>query len=216
MRKKPNKKKEKELKEKEEKDKKEKEKKDKEKEKEDQQNIFRNNVTVLISKTINDKVEKFKQNLINETISETLQQVETLVNNKKLAPVNEEKNVHQCVRCDGCGMSPIRGIRYKCTECNNFDYCEACEELNVNSHKHVFLKIRTEDCKLGNNAHSFGGFGHCRKFGRARGILRDCIREGKNLFCNLKDVIMTDLKNDTTKPVDDVTILPVIEPKEKK
>jgi hypothetical protein len=39
-------------------------------------------------------------------------------------------------------MAPIVGNRYKCTICNDFDYCEACEEINSDSHKHPFLKIR--------------------------------------------------------------------------
>jgi len=176
--------------------------------------IFRNNITVLISKTINDKVEKFKQNLINETVSQTLLQVESVVQNKNLVPINDENlAVHNCVRCDGCGMKPIKGIRYKCTECHNFDYCEACEELNANSHKHAFLKIRTEDSKFAKN---FGFGGHCgRRFReKERGMVRECIREGKNLFCGLKDICMTETK--TEKIVDEVTILPVVEPKETK
>ncbi len=32
------------------------------------------------------------------------------------------------VACDGCGVHPIIGIRYKCSVCENFDYCEMCED----------------------------------------------------------------------------------------
>lgn len=35
---------------------------------------------------------------------------------------------HPNVACDGCSISPITGVRYKCSVCNNFDYCELCEE----------------------------------------------------------------------------------------
>ena len=46
--------------------------------------------------------------------------------------------------CDGCGVSPIIGVRYKCCVCNNFDYCEVCEERL--GHEHPFIKIlRPED-----------------------------------------------------------------------
>jgi len=39
-------------------------------------------------------------------------------------------------------MSPIVGIRYHCTVCQDFDYCENCEEKFSESHHHPFLKIR--------------------------------------------------------------------------
>jgi len=51
------------------------------------------------------------------------------------------KAVHSMYICDGCGMDPIVGPRYKCTVCDDFDYCEACEEKFRNEHKHPFLKI---------------------------------------------------------------------------
>lgn len=47
--------------------------------------------------------------------------------------------VHCGVTCDGCQTSPIKGIRYKCTVCPDFDFCEACE--NKSEHEHPFLKI---------------------------------------------------------------------------
>lgn len=51
------------------------------------------------------------------------------------------KVVHSMYICDGCGMDPIVGARYKCTICDDFDYCEACEEKFRKEHKHPFLKI---------------------------------------------------------------------------
>jgi uncharacterized CHY-type Zn-finger protein len=49
---------------------------------------------------------------------------------------------HTSVECDGCGIAPIRGIRYKCAVCQDFDYCAHCEE-NL-GHEHPFLKIRNQ------------------------------------------------------------------------
>jgi len=42
--------------------------------------------------------------------------------------------------CDGCEMSPIVGVRYKCAVCEDFDLCEKCE--SVTDHEHPFLKIK--------------------------------------------------------------------------
>jgi len=50
--------------------------------------------------------------------------------------------VHNGVTCDGCNVGPIVGNRYKCAVCEDFDYCEKCEESNKNNHPHPFIKIR--------------------------------------------------------------------------
>ena len=60
------------------------------------------------------------------------------INDKK----NEEKKeIHYHFECDGCGMNPIVGKRYKCNGCRNFDYCEKCYEKNKSTHKHSFNAI---------------------------------------------------------------------------
>lgn len=53
---------------------------------------------------------------------------------------DSSKPVHTRVSCDGCGAHPITGIRYKCSVCPDFDYCETCESKI--DHPHVFLKIK--------------------------------------------------------------------------
>lgn len=52
-----------------------------------------------------------------------------------------DKIVHFGVKCDGCGVFPIVGCRYKCATCDNFDYCEKCENKLAEKHNHPFLKI---------------------------------------------------------------------------
>ena len=32
--------------------------------------------------------------------------------------------IHYNVTCDGCKVTPIRGNRYKCKQCKDFDFCE--------------------------------------------------------------------------------------------
>jgi len=49
--------------------------------------------------------------------------------------------VHTSVTCDGCQTKDITGVRYKCSVCDNFDFCENCEATK--DHPHPFLKIKT-------------------------------------------------------------------------
>lgn len=39
--------------------------------------------------------------------------------------------VHTNVTCDGCGMSPIVGVRYKCAVREDYDLCEGCERASA-------------------------------------------------------------------------------------
>ncbi|KAI1818254.1 hypothetical protein GGS20DRAFT_529189 [Poronia punctata] len=50
--------------------------------------------------------------------------------------------VHRGCLCNGCGMLPIRGIRYRCANCADFDLCEACESQGMHNKTHVFYKVK--------------------------------------------------------------------------
>ena len=67
---------------------------------------------------------------------------------KKKPKENNEKPVHTGISCDGCGMKEIVGCRYKCAVCQNFDYCEECEEKFSEKHLHPFIKIYHPDMKI--------------------------------------------------------------------
>ena len=46
------------------------------------------------------------------------------------------------VKCHGCGKDPfLIGCRFKCTVCENLDFCEKCEKKFSGKHNHPFLKI---------------------------------------------------------------------------
>ena len=69
-----------------------------------------------------------------EAIAQAKVEMETLTMSQV-----DQTIVHERVKCDGCGMAPIVGPRYKCSVCKNFDYCAKCEEYE--GHEHAFLKI---------------------------------------------------------------------------
>lgn len=47
------------------------------------------------------------------------------------------------VACDNCNVYPLIGVRYKCSVCKNFDFCQNCEETV--SHPHAFIKLTSPD-----------------------------------------------------------------------
>jgi len=55
--------------------------------------------------------------------------------------------VHLGIICKTCGVTPIKGSRFKCTVCPVFDLCEVCEPKG--EHPHPFLKIRKPETKPG-------------------------------------------------------------------
>jgi len=79
---------------------------------------------------IRKEIDKVGKEIIEESLSSRSTQINT--------------TVHQYVECDGCGVHPLVGSRYKCSVCKNFDFCEKCEETR--EHPHAFIKInRPED-----------------------------------------------------------------------
>ncbi|KAK1999138.1 EF-hand [Colletotrichum falcatum] len=50
--------------------------------------------------------------------------------------------VHRGCACNSCGMVPIRGVRYRCANCADFDLCETCESQGVHTKTHIFYKIK--------------------------------------------------------------------------
>jgi hypothetical protein len=50
--------------------------------------------------------------------------------------------VHRACQCNACGTVPIRGIRYRCSNCVDFDLCETCEAQGVHTKTHIFYKVR--------------------------------------------------------------------------
>lgn len=50
--------------------------------------------------------------------------------------------VHRGCMCNSCGLLPIRGIRYRCANCADYDLCETCESQGQHIKTHVFYKIK--------------------------------------------------------------------------
>ena len=95
-----------------------------------------NNLTKMVIIQSNNLIEQ-----INDPEKNSIMSSEDII---LKASKKEEKKwdaIHFNYSCDGCKMNPIRGNRYKCKGCPDFDFCESCYQKNKESHGHEFTKI---------------------------------------------------------------------------
>ncbi|KAK9329474.1 hypothetical protein V1520DRAFT_343190 [Lipomyces starkeyi] len=50
--------------------------------------------------------------------------------------------VHRGVSCNVCRANPIKGLRYRCIQCDDVDLCEKCEAMDAHLPTHILYKIR--------------------------------------------------------------------------
>jgi len=90
----------------------------------------------------------------------------------------QDKVTHRGITCDGCGMSPIVGVRYKSVLRADYDLCENCEVEHDPKDPLIKIKTPVEDMEVLPGLSEFrravaapGGRGRrCRgRFGRGRG-----------------------------------------------
>jgi len=72
--------------------------------------------------------------------------------------------VHHGVSCDGCGLFPITGARFKCTVCDNYDLCSTCidKKAEVHSASHSFHRFDQPHRPFFRPG-MFGGRGGCHR-----------------------------------------------------
>ena len=102
-----------------------------------------NNLTKLVIEQSNSLIERIN----NPQLFKSQSSDNILL---RAAPKIEKKKkleIHYNVICDGCKKTPLRGNRYKCKKCKDFDFCEECYAKNKESHGHDFHKIEHPICR---------------------------------------------------------------------
>ena len=93
-----------------------------------------------IKEIVNNKMKNLEENIaqdIFQSIKTQLSKNEQNILNEK----NSNKIIH-IYKCNNCGKENIEGIRYKCTNCPDYNLCEKCESNSEHIPSHVLLKIR--------------------------------------------------------------------------
>lgn len=117
----------------------------------DRQDRVYQNLEKVIERIVDNKFTEVKKGIIEGTLMEA-SKVSFLMNNSNnpqpssslLSITNRSicNSEHLGIQCKGCTAFPIKGLRFMCTICNSFDFCEKCEEKQGLNHQHPFLKVR--------------------------------------------------------------------------
>lgn len=103
---------------------------------EDRLNVLESQMA-LLTQALQKKKEKKER---KEQKKEEIKEKKLRKLNKKVKPESNElevNTIHRSVTCDGCGLSPITGKRFKCLMCHDFDLCSKCEAKNDHAHPMV-------------------------------------------------------------------------------
>jgi hypothetical protein len=92
---------------------------------------------------VNDNMEKIKEQLCEETINQALKIIDSKISLNQ-SQISTAHNGITCNSCNSCNMNPIKGIRFRCQACADFNFCENCEQERGDAHDHPMIKIRKE------------------------------------------------------------------------
>ncbi|KAI4106970.1 MAG: hypothetical protein L6R37_001863 [Teloschistes peruensis] len=102
-----------------------------------------------VANTVSDRTYESGEDNENETPQD--QDLMNLLYRIAEDQAKKDSFVHRGVNCNSCNILPIRGIRYRCSNCHDYDLCEQCEALQVHDKTHLFYKIRIPAPFLGNH-----------------------------------------------------------------
>ncbi|TKA81199.1 hypothetical protein B0A55_02631 [Friedmanniomyces simplex] len=108
---------------------------------------------------LNDRFSRVAEDQSSDTTTEEIAETEEM-NSANGAPVEPSQGIkgllyfiaeedskrkayeHRGISCEECGESPIRGVRYHCLNCPDFDLCATCEIVTAHQKTHVMAKIK--------------------------------------------------------------------------
>ncbi|KAF4549676.1 Calcineurin subunit B-like protein 2 [Elsinoe fawcettii] len=97
--------------------------------------------SVITRRTIDDDAETIADESDNEDQRDPGQNLKGLLYHIAEEEAKRSAYIHRGTRCDSCNQLPIKGVRWHCLNCPDFDLCSACEALGQHPRTHVFAKI---------------------------------------------------------------------------
>ncbi|KAJ8095255.1 E3 ubiquitin-protein ligase mib1 [Marasmius tenuissimus] len=110
--------------------------------------------------------------------------------------------VHLQITCDGCNQSPIRGKRYHCKSCEDFDLCQSCvaQPPSTHSSQHRYICLSTPAMWTYHAGHHCDGCGLYPIVGPRYRCVNDTCRTEKG-FDLCSDYMDLGIHHPTTHPM---------------
>ncbi|KAH6672358.1 hypothetical protein B0J14DRAFT_668623 [Halenospora varia] len=105
--------------------------------------------TVVDDQAFDDEWNAFNNNPLSHQHQRNGQNIVQLLFRVSEDATRRNAYVHRGCACNSCGIVPIRGIRYRCSNCADYDLCESCESQCMHTKTHVFYKIRVPGPSFG-------------------------------------------------------------------
>ena len=99
---------------------------------------------ILLQEQLQKEIEA--KNEIKEKFKETIEEYDKKIKDLEKNQIPTCTTIHKNTKCEKCSINPIKGYRYKCFECDNYNLCQDCELNNSknNEHPHNFIKLKNE------------------------------------------------------------------------
>ena len=94
-----------------------------------------------IKELVRNKMKDLEDNIVQD-IYKSIKMQMNLNEGKKIDNLNQNEIIHHNITCNNCGMENIKGIRFRCLQCQNFNLCNNCEQNCEHSPDHILIKIR--------------------------------------------------------------------------
>lgn len=107
------------------------------KDEEDPEDKIKNDIKELVR----NKMKDLEDNIVQD-IYKSIKTQMNLNEEKYNIELNQNELIHKDIKCNQCNEENIKGIRYKCLQCQNFNLCSNCEAKNEHDPNHIFIKIR--------------------------------------------------------------------------
>ena len=108
------------------------------KDEEDPDEKIKNDIKTLVR----NKMKDLENNIVLDIYKSIKTQMNLNEEKVNTLDLNQNEQIHKNIKCNNCGKENIKGIRFKCLQCSDFNLCGECESYCDHDKNHILIKIR--------------------------------------------------------------------------